>query len=102
MTWLNLALIAIIASLSLVFLFSGRPRIWARLRFVAILCFEVGGVLLLTLFLVTLAYLATAPGSIEPTSQPIVTTVLRAAGNTLLLVSVASAETAYCQGSNKL
>ena len=91
MTWLNLALIAIIASLSLVLLFSGRPRIWARLRFVAILCFEVGGVLLLTLFLVTLAYLATAPGSIEPSSQPIVTTVLHAAGNTLLLVSVASA-----------
>jgi len=91
MTWLNLALVAVIASLSLVFLFSGRPRIWARLRFVAILCFEVGGVLLLTLFLVTLAYLATAPGSIEPSSQPIVTTVLRAAGNTLLLVSVASA-----------
>ena len=91
MTWLNLALVAIIASLGLVLLFSGRPSTWARLRFVAILCFEVGGVLLLALTLVTLAYLATAPGTIEPSSQPILTTVLHAAGNTLLLVGVASA-----------
>lgn len=91
MTWLNLALVAIIASLSLVLLFSGRPRIWARLRFLAFLCFEVGGVLVLALVLVTLAYLATAPGSVEVSSQPIASTVLHAAGNTLLLVCVASA-----------
>jgi glutathione transport system permease protein len=91
MTWLNLALVAFIASLCLVLLFSSRPRIWTRLRFAAILCFEVGGVLLLTLMLVTLAYLATAPGMVEASNQPIVTTVLHAAGNTVLLVCIGSA-----------
>ena len=91
MTWLNLALAAIIASLSLVLLFSGRPRIWPRLRFLSILCFEVGGVLLLALLLVTLAYLATSPGMIATPTQPIVPTVLHAAANTFLLVCAASA-----------
>ena len=91
MTWLNLALIAIVASLSLVLLFSGRPTIWPRIRFLAILCFEVGGVLLLALLLVTLAYLATSPGMTGPSGPPIVSTVLHAAANTLLLVVVASA-----------
>jgi ABC-type dipeptide/oligopeptide/nickel transport system permease component len=91
MTWLNLALVAFIASLSLVLLFSNRPRIWIRLRFAAILCFEIGGVLLLTLILVTLAYLATAPGMIEASNQTIAGIVLHATANTLLLVCVGSA-----------
>lgn len=90
MTWLSLALIAFIVSLGITFIFSGNSKRWPLMRFLALLAFEVGGVLVATLALVTLAYLGTAPSmtSTNPTGVDI-RAVLHASQNTLLLVAAA-------------
>jgi hypothetical protein len=61
MAWLSYSLIAFAVSLALVLAFSGRERVWRRVRFLAVFGFEIGGIILATFVLVTLAQLATAP-----------------------------------------
>ena len=91
MSWLNLALVSLIVSLGITLLFSGNEKMWRRLRILALLTFEVGGVLFATLVLITLAYLATAP-SMSSSSLTDITfpTLLRSAANTSLLVVTAT------------
>jgi ABC-type dipeptide/oligopeptide/nickel transport system permease component len=86
MSWLSLSLLALIVSLGLFVVFAGRPRLWFRLRFVSLLGFQLSGVLLATLILVTLAQLATAPGLVNPRHGSIAGILLPALLNSLLLM----------------
>jgi ABC-type dipeptide/oligopeptide/nickel transport system permease component len=87
--WLSLSLIALIISLALVLLFGRWPRVWVRVRFLALLGFQVSGVLVATLVLVTLAQLATAPGQSTPRVDA-VATIWNAGRNSLLLIVTAT------------
>lgn len=53
--WYNLSLIVLIASLGIVLVFAYFPRIWARVGFLSILGFKMGGVLMATWLVVTYA-----------------------------------------------
>jgi ABC-type dipeptide/oligopeptide/nickel transport system permease component len=66
MIWLNLSLIALTVSLALPAVFSGSERIWPRVRFLAVLAFQVSGILLLSWLLVSGAPAQPGP----PTSGP--------------------------------
>jgi ABC-type dipeptide/oligopeptide/nickel transport system permease component len=69
MVWLNLSLIALIVSLALPALFSGSEQIWPRVRFLAILAFQLSGVLLVTWLLVSKAQSPEALGPAGPPPQ---------------------------------
>lgn len=87
MTWISFSLAALTASLGIALLFSGNEKLWPRLRFLSVLTFEIGGVVAVTLALVTLAYLATAPSMTSSVPAAVeLSTVLRASANTVLLV----------------
>ncbi|HYM50787.1 MAG TPA: ABC transporter permease subunit [Candidatus Limnocylindrales bacterium] len=89
MAWLSLSLIALIISLALVLLFGTHPRLWPRLRFAAILGFQVSGVLACTVILVTLAQLAIAPGQSAPPVNA-ASVIAIAFRNSLFLIVAAS------------
>jgi ABC-type dipeptide/oligopeptide/nickel transport system permease component len=86
MSWLSLSLLALIVSLGLFVIFAGRPRLWFRLRFLSVFGFQLSGVLLATLALVTLAQLATAPGVVNPRHGSIAGLLVPAFVNSLLLM----------------
>jgi ABC-type dipeptide/oligopeptide/nickel transport system permease component len=87
MAWLSYSLLAFTVSLALVLAFSGRERIWRRVRFLAVFGFEIGGIILATLVLVTLAQLATAPGSVPRRTEGLAPTLLLYGRNSLLLLA---------------
>jgi ABC-type dipeptide/oligopeptide/nickel transport system permease component len=68
MIWLNLSLIALTFSLALPAIFSGSERIWTRIRFLAVLAFQVSGVLVVTWLLVSSAPME--PGPVSPRPPP--------------------------------
>ncbi len=86
MAWLSYSLLAFAVSLSLVLVFSGQDRIWPRIRFLAVFGLEIGGIILATFVLVTLAQLATAPGSVPRRSEGLAPTLLVYGRNSLLLL----------------
>lgn len=87
MTWISFSLAALAISLGIALAFSGSDKWWPRTRFLSMLAFEVGGMVAVTLGLVTLAYLATAPSMVSSTPAAVeVSTVLKASSNTVLLV----------------
>src|SRR3981081_984741 len=86
MAWLSYSLLAFTVSLALVLAFSDRERIWRRVRFLAVFGFEIGGIILATFVLVTLAQLATAPGSVPRRTAGLAPTLLLYGRNSLLLL----------------
>jgi ABC-type dipeptide/oligopeptide/nickel transport system permease component len=86
MAWLSYCLLAFAVSLALVLAFSGRERVWRRVRFLAVFGFEIGGIILATFVLVTLAQLATAPGSVPSRTAGLAPTLLLYGRNSLLLL----------------
>lgn len=91
MAWLSLALVAFIVSLAVTLVSSGNPRLWGRLRIVAVVALEIGGILVATLALITLAYLSKAPSMTSSSVTTInVPALLRAAASTSLLVAAAT------------
>jgi ABC-type dipeptide/oligopeptide/nickel transport system permease component len=96
MTWLNLSLLALVLTLLLVLSFSRAPRLWPAVRHVAILAFQMSGVVLLTWILVTLAQRNLGPPSqITAPSRPasgfeIASTALTGAERSLTLMVAAT------------
>ncbi len=86
MAWLSYSLLAFAVSLGLVLVFSGQDRIWRRIRFLAVFGLEIGGIILATFVLVTLAQLATAPGSVPRRTEGLGPTLLLYGRNSLLLL----------------
>jgi ABC-type dipeptide/oligopeptide/nickel transport system permease component len=86
MAWLSYSLLAFAVSLALVLAFSGQERIWRRVRFLAVFGFEIGGIILATFVLVTLAQLAAAPGSVPSRTAGLAPTLLLYGRNSLLLL----------------
>ena len=86
MAWLSYSLMAFAVSLALALAFSGQERIWRRVGFLAVFGFEIGGIILATFVLVTLAQLATAPGSVPRRTEGLAPTLLLYGRNSLMLL----------------
>jgi ABC-type dipeptide/oligopeptide/nickel transport system permease component len=86
LAWLSYSLLAFAVSLGLVLIFSGNDRIWRRVRFLSVFGLEIGGIILATFVLVTLAQLATAPGSVPRRTAGLAPTLLLYGRNSLLLL----------------
>ena len=97
MSWLSYSLIAFAAGLLLTLAFAGQERHWRRLRFVALFAYEMGGILLASLILVTLAQMATAPGQPAHRAGTLAATLVAYGRNSLLLL-LAGAFVGTCLG----
>jgi ABC-type dipeptide/oligopeptide/nickel transport system permease component len=98
MIWLNLSLIALIASLGLTIAFSAWTRVWASARVLALFAFQLSGIVLITWILVAVVQPPSAPlpavsGPTVPGGDwhQVLGATIRAAERSVALIAVAMA-----------